>query len=129
MSSTLTKASSCLLILAIVLISNTEGSCWRYGHSCWGGHGKRSGGGSRVPIVGIRKISQHNSSPSDGLAPQYQELANSQQQQQQANIMGMDSSSSEVSGRDDFPYIPGRSNGEFLISRLTFFPKGCQTVS
>ncbi|XP_075231124.1 neuropeptide CCHamide 1 isoform X2 [Lycorma delicatula] len=37
--------SICSLALLCYLAASAAGSCLSYGHSCWGAHGKRSGGG------------------------------------------------------------------------------------
>ncbi|OXA56463.1 uncharacterized protein LOC110849086 [Folsomia candida] len=48
------RVLGCLLLVAMLLsllATFTEAkrsACWRYGHSCWGGHGKRNGGGGAI---------------------------------------------------------------------------------
>ncbi|XP_076644754.1 neuropeptide CCHamide 1 [Halictus rubicundus] len=37
--------------------SNAAGSCLSYGHSCWGGHGKRSGGHNNAYFVTTKTMS------------------------------------------------------------------------
>ncbi|XP_033332823.1 neuropeptide CCHamide 1 [Megalopta genalis] len=36
--------------------SNAAGSCLSYGHSCWGGHGKRSGGHNNAYLVSTKTM-------------------------------------------------------------------------
>ncbi|XP_017047201.1 neuropeptide CCHamide-1 [Drosophila ficusphila] len=63
------------LVVLVALFALVTGSCLEYGHSCWGAHGKRSGGKA---VIDAKQPSGPNSYAIDTLA---EELYNNQNNQ------------------------------------------------
>ncbi|XP_017001389.2 neuropeptide CCHamide-1 [Drosophila takahashii] len=78
------------LVVLVALFALVSGSCLEYGHSCWGAHGKRSGGKA---VIDAKQHPVPNSYAIDSLAEQLYNNNNNNQNNPDGNNNDDDSNS------------------------------------
>ncbi|KMZ03671.1 uncharacterized protein Dsimw501_GD20461 [Drosophila simulans] len=85
------------LVVLVALFALVTGSCLEYGHSCWGAHGKRSGGKAVIDAK------QHPLPNSYGLDSVVEQLYNNQNNQDEDNNDDDSNSNANANSGNNIP--------------------------
>ncbi|KAH8343899.1 hypothetical protein KR084_001490 [Drosophila pseudotakahashii] len=89
------------LVVLVALFALVSGSCLEYGHSCWGAHGKRSGGKA---VIDAKQHPEPNSYAIDSLAEQL--YNNNNQNQNNPDDNNNDDDSNSITNTNSVGNLP-----------------------